>query len=263
MPLRKLSFTALATIVVGLTAIVTLKVPVKGFPRPTHDLRPHDPVPAPMRSKTENRQLVFLPVQSKNAEDLHAGSLLVASRGLADPKFAKTVILLVHYDAEGVAGLILNRRTDIPLSRALDGLKAARGRSDQVYLGGPLETPAPLALLQSTAKLDGAEHIFGTVYLISRKALFDEIISTRPDPSVFRAYLGYAGWSPGQLRTEVELGAWFIFQADAKMVFDADPDSLWPQMIQKTELEFAAARQSRAGSGFGLVCRPATPRCPT
>jgi putative transcriptional regulator len=121
----------------------------------------------------------------------------------------------------------------------LEGLKASDSRLGPVYLGGPLQTTVLFALLQSAAKLDGAEHIFGSVYLISKKAPFEQIISTRPDPSVFHVYLGYAGWSPGQLRTEVQLGAWFIFQADAKTVFDADPDSLWPQMIRKTELELA------------------------
>ena len=240
MPLRKLCFfTMLATIVVGFIARRSLEVALKGFHTPTYNSWPHDPVVAPARSKPEDRGTIFLPVQSKNTDDLHAGSLLVASRGLADPNFAKTVILLVQYDSEGVVGLILNRRTDIPLSHVLEGLKAARGRSDQVYLGGPVGTPALFALLESTAKLDGAERIFGSVYLISTKPLFEHILSTRPDPSVFHVYLGYAGWSPAQLRMEVEVGAWFIFQADAKTVFDADPDSMWLEMIQKTELKFA------------------------
>lgn len=241
MSLPKLCFfTMLATIFVEFIAIGSVNVGVvEGFHIPTHNSRPHDTAFAPIGSKTEDQPTVFLPVQSKDAKDLRAGSLLVASRSLADPNFAETVILLVHYDAEGVVGLILNRRTDVPLSRVLEGLKAARDRLDPVYLGGPLETPVLFALLQSAAKLDGAEHIFGSVYLISKKGVFEQIISTRPDPSVFHVYLGYAGWSPSQLRTEVQLGAWFIFQADAKTVFDADPDSLWQQMIQKTELELA------------------------
>ena len=76
-------------------------------------------------------------VQSKNIKDLSAGKLLVASRDLADPNFAETVVLLVRYDAQGVIGLVLNRRSDVPLSRAFKDLKAAQGRSDQVYFGGP------------------------------------------------------------------------------------------------------------------------------
>ncbi len=97
------------------------------------------------------------------------------------------------------------------------------------------------ALLQSPAKLEGAQHIFGPVYLISTKTLFEQTIAARPDPSGFHVYLGYAGWTNDQLRKEVELGAWFIFQADAGTVFDSDPDSLWPQMIQKTELKLAGS----------------------
>jgi len=189
---------------------------------------------------------VFLPIQSRKAEDLGAGKLLVASRKLGDPNFAETVVLLVRYDAEGVVGLILNRRTHVPLSRVLEGLKAAQGRSDPVYLGGPVGASAVFALFQPPAELEGAEHIFGGVYLVSAKPLFEQAISARPDPGVFHVYLGYAGWTSGQLRKEVELGAWFIFPADAGAVFDSDPDSLWSQMIRKTELKLAGSEPAGA-----------------
>jgi putative transcriptional regulator len=181
----------------------------------------------------------FHHVQFKNSKSLAAGKVLVASRNLGDPHFAKTVILLVRYDAQGVLGLVLNHRTDIPLSRALESLKAAKDRSDPVYLGGPLETPAVFALYQSPAKPEGAEHIFGGVYLINSKPLFEQTVSSQPKPDVFHVYLGYAGWTQDQLRQEVELGAWFIFPAEAGTVFNADPEALWPEMIRKTELQVA------------------------
>jgi len=268
MALRKLCFFTMLTTIIAFLEVGRLNVQIRGFDVPTTNSRPHDPALPPdgslwymsppanklgrsnwvkaFRAKSEIRPTVFLPVQSKNAKDLGAGKLLVASRGLADPQFAKTVVLLVHYDAEGVVGLILNRRTDVPLSRVLEGIKATKDLSDRVYLGGPVETPAVFALLQSPAKLEGAQHIFGPVYLISTKTLFEQTISARPDPSGFHVYLGYAGWTNDQLRKEVELGAWFIFQADAGMVFDSDPDSLWPQMIQKTELKLAGSGPAHA-----------------
>ncbi len=188
----------------------------------------------------------FLPVQSKNLRDLAPGKLLVASRDLGDPNFAHTVVLLVHYDAKGVVGLILNRRTDLPLSKAFDKLKGAKDRSDRVYLGGPVETPAVFALLHSPKPLAGAEHIFGQTYLINTKPLFEQTIAARPDPAKFHVYLGYAGWAQNQLRMEVAQGAWFIFQPDAQTVFSSDPDSLWPQMIRKTELELALNQSPNA-----------------
>jgi putative transcriptional regulator len=196
--------------------------------------------------KSEVSPTRFLPVRSRNLEDLGAGKVLVASRDLGDPPFAQTVVLLVHQDAQGVVGLILNRRTNVPLSRVLKDLKAAKDRSDPVYLGGPLEAPTVFGLLKSPSKIEGAETVLGGVYLISAKNLFEQTISTRPDPAVFHVYLGYAGWTNEQLRREVELGAWFIFPANARTVFDSDPDSLWPQMIRKTELKLAGSEPANA-----------------
>ena len=267
MSLHKLCFFAMLATIVVFVALGKFNVGSNGFDVATPNSRPHDSALAPdgpwdmgpsanrpgrsnwanaFRAKSEIQPAVFLPVQSKNAKDLGVGKLLVASRGRADPHFAQTVVLLIRYDAGGASGLILNRRTDVALSRALEGLEVAKHLSDPVYLGGPVGSPAVFALLQSPAEVEGAEHIAGAVYLISTKTLFEHTISTRPDPSGFHVYLGYAGWTKDQLRKEMELGGWFIFPADAGAVFNSDPDSLWPQMIQKTELRFARSEPADA-----------------
>ena len=199
--------------------------------RPTRNL-------TAFRSKPEGLPASFLPIQFKNPRGLGVGKLLVASRNLGDPHFARSVVLLVHYDENSVVGLILNRRTDVPISKVLD-LKAAKERSDPVYIGGPVEPSAALALFQSSANIEKAEDIFGDVYLISQKDLFKKTLTAQPDPHTFHVYLGYAGWTPAQLRAEVQLGAWFVLPADPAAVFNSDPASLWAQMIQKTELQLA------------------------
>ncbi len=181
----------------------------------------------------------ILLAQSKNAKDLRPAAVLVASRDLADPNFAKTVILLVHYDADSVLGLTINRHTDVAVSRLFEGLKAGKDREDSIYLGGPVEISTVFALLESPAKLKGVDPVFGETYLISTKALLEKTVSTRPNPDVFHVYLGYAGWTSDQLRKEVALGMWFIFQADTELVFDSDPDTLWQRMIRKTEQKIA------------------------
>lgn len=198
--------------------------------------------------RAESLPTPFKNLQLKNPQDLGVGKLLVAARGLGDPSFAATVILLVHYDAKGVVGLVLNRRSDVPLSQVLN-LKAAKDRSDPIYLGGPVEPTAVLALFASSAKVEKAENVFGGVYLISDKALFEKTIAAKPDPSVFHVYVGYAGWTQDQLRTEVQLGAWFIFPADAATVFNSDPGSLWMEMIKKTQLRYAKTERFGEPSG--------------
>jgi putative transcriptional regulator len=177
--------------------------------------------------------------QTKSANDLGAAKLLVASRDLEDPNFVKTVILLVHDDGDKVLGLILNRRTDVQLSAALPALKAAKGRADRMYSGGPVDATNVFAMIESPAKVEGAPRVFDDVYLILTRALLEQNIAARRDAGVFHIYLGYAGWTGDQLKREVELGAWFVFPADAATVFDTDPDTLWSRMIRKTEQKMA------------------------
>jgi putative transcriptional regulator len=204
---------------------------------------------------------VLLPVQSKNPRDLGPGKVLVASRELSDPNFAETVILLVHYDAEGVVGLMLNRRTDFRISRVLEQLKAAKDLSDPVYLGGPVETPSVFALLRSTNKIEGAEQVVSGVYWLTTKTALEKTISSHPDPGIFHVYLGYAGWTTDQLRTEVRLGSWFIFQGDNQTVFSANPDSLWRQMIKKTELQMAGCPNPAGPQAPAMHRRPLDGPC--
>ncbi len=176
--------------------------------------------------------------QSKRVKDLGVGKLLVAPRDAPDPTFAKTVVLLVSLDEDGTVGLVINRRTKVPISKALEQLKAANNRSDPVYVGGPVNMAAVLALLRSTIRPDEAQRVMGDVYLVSTRPLLEKALAAGTGPDEFRAFVGYCGWAAGQLENEVNLGAWYIFDADTKMVFDADPDSLWSRLVARTEQRF-------------------------
>jgi len=207
--------------------------------------------------------------QSIRSEDLAAGKLLVASRDLLDPNFVQTVVLLVRYskDEDSVVGLIVNRRTQIPIARVFPELKEAKGQSDPIYRGGPVERTAALALLRARAKPEEAEHVFANVSMISSRPLLDKTIAARMDPSMFHIFLGYAGWTARQLQGEVDLGAWHVFPGAAAVVFDTDPETLWSKNKKKTEERIAngASRVSErlplSGSAAeGVIYTDANPR---
>jgi putative transcriptional regulator len=181
------------------------------------------------------------------ADKLAPGMFLVASRDLDDPNFARAVILLIHYDdANGAMGLIINRQTDVPLSKVFEDLKEAKDRADPIYVGGPVETGTVLALVKSASKLKDAERVFGDVYLISSKVLLEKTLADGVEAAQFHAYLGYAGWGREQLEHEVELGAWHVLPADTGNVFHSDPDSVWPRLIRRTEVRIAQAHSDRS-----------------
>jgi putative transcriptional regulator len=178
--------------------------------------------------------------QSTRPADLATGKLLVASPDLPDPNFAKTVILLVQYDADGVVGLILNRRSKVPISRALDGLAGAKDRPDPVYAGGPVERTDVLALVRSRLASGDAKRVLGDVFLVSTKEGLEKTFAAATDADSVHVYLGYSGWTAPQLEHELDLGAWYIFPGSAKAVFDSEPDALWPQLIRETEMRMAS-----------------------
>jgi putative transcriptional regulator len=178
----------------------------------------------------------LLGAQSTRTADLALGKFLVASRDLADPNFAHTVVLLVDYESDGVVGLVVNRRTTIPVSKVL-ALKEAEGRADPVYVGGPVQLTGVMALARLAQAPPGGERVCGDIYLVRTEAPLVKVMGT--PGGKFRIFLGYAGWNQAQLRREMETGSWFVFPADAGMVFDQDPGSVWQRLIEKTDSRYA------------------------
>ena len=189
---------------------------------------------------------LLVPTQAGDlATELAAGRLLVARRSLQDPNFTQTVILLVeHSDEEGTVGLILNRQTKIPLSRLSKELEGAKGRSEPLYLGGPVQTEGVMALVRSRAKVEEAKHVLADIYMISNKTSLEKTISSNSASSSLRLYLGYAGWDAGQLEWELGMDAWSVLPATAAVVFDAHPETLWSRLVEQSELQMARSSRS-------------------
>jgi putative AlgH/UPF0301 family transcriptional regulator len=185
------------------------------------------------------------PAQSKRVRDIAVGKLLVAPRDALDPRFAQTVILLVQRERQGAVGLIVNRRTPVPISRALADWKAAKDKADPVYMGGPVGLNGILALLRLPAKPPDAEPVFSDIYLCNTRKLLETRLAEGTGSNRFRIYLGYCGWDPGQLEREVDLGVWYIFGGDPGLVFDSNPASLWSRLIARTEQQVAVIEPLR------------------
>jgi putative transcriptional regulator len=182
-----------------------------------------------------------LPAQSKKPEDLATGKLLVAPREAPDPAFAETVILLVRYEhGSGALGLMVNRPTKVPVSRALHDVKGAAKSEDTLWLGGPVDVAGVMALFHSGAPPPDALRIAGELFMVnSKKDLEAALSAAKKTSGNLRVFVGYCGWSTGQLENEVRLGGWHIFDRNEEAVFDSKPDTLWSRMIARTEFQVA------------------------
>ena len=169
---------------------------------------------------------------------LEAGRLLVASRKMRDPRFAKSVILILRYEEQGALGLIVNQPTVVLLADLLPEVKDLKERGDRVYLGGPVDKNGMMFLLRSDSPPADARRIFADVYVGAGRERFDEVIVQ--DGARFRSYVGYAGWAPGQLEGELKREDWHVLPGDADVVFSGAPEGVWDKLIKKTEVFFAS-----------------------
>ncbi len=192
-------------------------------------------------SSTPSHKAGFEAAQYGIEQRLSVGDVLIANEKLADPNFAEAVILIVqHDDEEGTLGLVINRKSEIPLSKIFPDIKHAS--ADPVYIGGPVGTTIGQALLRLPANTDQVGHISGDIYATGSKELIEKSVASQTDPSKFRLYFGYAGWAPGQLQAEIRLGAWTVLKGRSKIVFDHDPDSLWDRLTRESHTQMAAGQ---------------------
>ena len=170
------------------------------------------------------------------------GLFLIADPNMPDPRFQETVILLTAHSELGSQGLIINRKTKAQLSELLDDVKGVETHT--VYLGGPVGLNMVLFLVRHEEALEPAKQILENVYLSGARGLLDDMLASKSEQEL-RVYIGYSGWGPGQLESEMERGDWHLLAAKPELVFSTDPDSVWPAlnqqkpgiMVQKTTTE--------------------------
>lgn len=164
------------------------------------------------------------------ATDL-SGKLLIAMPGMADPRFEKSVIFLCAHSDEGAMGLIINHPAqDVTFPALLDQLSIAHmagAMMPQVHLGGPVEHGRGF-VLHSTDYEGGS----GTLKVDSRfgmTATLDilEDIAHGDGPAACLLALGYSGWGPGQIESELQQNAWLVGEASEQIVFSRDSGGKW------------------------------------
>jgi putative transcriptional regulator len=158
------------------------------------------------------------------------GRLLVALPALDDPNFERTVVLLLDHDEDGALGVVLNRASEVPVHEALVDWADLAAKPPVVFGGGPVEPTAVVALGRTPVHVvpEGWEPLLERVRLVDVSA---DPVATEVDE--VRVFAGYAGWGPGQLEGELDMGAWATVDARPEDVFTATPDELWSRVLAR------------------------------
>jgi putative transcriptional regulator len=168
------------------------------------------------------------------------GTFLIANPTLGDPNFVRTVVLLCEHNDKGSMGLVINRPSEIRLVDALGDASPLPPPEEILYLGGPVQRDALLVLHRAAKAIPGAQAIRDGISLGGdMQTLLDLLASKRQTGDRVRVYAGYAGWGEGQLDEELGTGSWIVCPAKGHFVFDAEPDTLWEEIIRSLGSEYA------------------------
>ncbi len=158
------------------------------------------------------------------------GILLIADPFLKDPNFLRTVVFLCEHKEEGSFGFVLNRQYQNTLDELIPELE---GFSFPVYYGGPVQVDTIHFLHQYPEQIPGGQEVFKGVYWGGDfDAVVKMILSKEVTPDKIRFYIGYSGWSDGQLAEEMKEKTWLTVKATRNLVFHKNYEDIWKDSLR-------------------------------
>ena len=161
------------------------------------------------------------------------GRFLVATPKLKGSLFEQSVILLIDYSWQGATGLIINKPGAATSSDAFPDIKELADHREHIYLGGPVELGHVHLLIRSGSRPAESREILQDLYLCASMETLRETSQSTEEGLKFRLYVGYSGWSPGQLEREILEESWYVMEAEQDLVFSELPSLIWQKLIRR------------------------------
>ena len=178
--------------------------------------------------------LVFLVawLTSAAATDLDRSFILVAAPTLKGALYRASVLVVAPAGGDAHIGFIINHPTEMKLAlRSAD--QSGAPKTAPLYLGGPLEPTLVFALVRRASNPGGHSfELLPGLYAAYDQTVVASIVATEPDSARFMA--GFVAWRPGELRAEIDAGAWNVLEPDAALVME-QPDGLWDRLARLCE----------------------------
>lgn len=190
-------------------------------------------------------QIGRMPKPTKRLDDAPAdafltGQLLIAMPAMGDSRFAQSVIYLCAHTADGAMGIVVNRPLQKPsfeaLLRQLGVAPTPPARQIMLCQGGPVENARGFVLHTTDWTGEGSLRVTDSTALTASLDVL-KAIAEGGGPREGLLALGYAGWGPGQLDTEIQQNAWLSVPADDTLVFDGDFDTKWRRAFAKLKID--------------------------
>jgi putative transcriptional regulator len=175
--------------------------------------------------------LIATPLAGAQGQD--DALILIAHPAFRDLEYRQTVLVAAPAPNGGHVGVILNRPTRRTLGSLFPEHEPSKKVADPVYYGGPFSRGALVALVRAdSAPGSGSVLLMKNLYLAFRANTIDHVIETTPNEA--RYFVGYVGWRPGELKSEIDRGMWTVTGADVETIFRKDTEGLWEELLQQS-----------------------------
>lgn len=158
------------------------------------------------------------------------GILLIADPFLKDPHFMRTVVFICDHQHEGSFGFVLNKQIDQTLDELLNNFE---GFPLPVHYGGPVQMDTIHFMHQYPNEIPGGSEVMKGVFWGGDFEILTNLIKNEEiDLDKIRFFVGYSGWSNGQLENELKEKTWLTVSATRKLVFHKNPDEVWKDSLK-------------------------------
>ena len=159
------------------------------------------------------------------------GRILIAEPFLQGPYFSRSIVLITEYGKEGAVGFVLNKSSDMYPDEVIDDLYNFRG---ELYLGGPVASDTLHFIHTLGYLVPGAMHVAGNIFWGGDFEVVKNLINSgQANSQSVKFFAGYAGWSPGQLETELEEKSWVVSKIDENLVFSSNTKNIWKETLSR------------------------------
>ena len=160
------------------------------------------------------------------------GDLLISQPYLSDPNFERTVVLICEHDDKGTVGFVLNRRSNSVFS---DVIFDAAHFDAPLYVGGPVQHDTLHFVHKDMLEMESGQFLGERlVWGKDFNRLLTLIDTHQIDEKNYRFFVGYSGWSPGQLLEELNAKSWIVYQnKDENLIFDFSSQDLWKKVLRE------------------------------
>jgi putative transcriptional regulator len=166
-----------------------------------------------------------------------SGHLLISEPFLQDENFVRSVVLVCDHNEKGSFGLVLNKLSILKLGELFDDLESL---DIDVYVGGPVEQDTLHFIFSSENPLEGSIQLGEGLWWGGD---FDQLVTRLNNAELcvedVRIFIGYSGWTAGQLNEELAENTWIICESiDGKDIFHSSPEELWRIILTSMGREY-------------------------